>query len=363
MTRPSFAWALCAALAACIGSSTSPTPRVMLDPILDSLFVGDQIPPPAVTYFDGTSTQTPPPSQIVWSSSDANIMTVEAATGQITGRQRGLAVVIATINNTQAGALIVVSDVVDITLLADALYLLPNDTITIPTIILHKDPTPPTVSYDPSPDPTVYTVDASGLVRATAATTSGPVSYTVHAGTAQASGAVYVVDPNSVGAGNSTFSVLPGALVPVGGPVQASNYPRTGGNAFRLEATHATGTISEQQVQVTLTDAVVAPGPVTIDTISPGEAAARPGPLDATCSPPRAWALWTNATPTILGYSRTGGEISVTRIASTISGGQVIGGRFTFPAQRGDAYANPLGVVKVYGVFVAPLVTDPTVCQ
>src|SRR2546428_2986744 len=192
MTRPSSAWALCAALAACIGSSTSPTPRVMLDPILDSLFVGDKIPPPAVTYFDGTSTQTPPPSQIVWSSSDATIMAVDPATGQITGRQRGLAVVIATINNTQAGALIVVSDVVDITLLADALYLLPNDTITIPTIILHKDPTPPTVSYDPSPDPTVYTVDASGLVRATAATTSGPVSYTVHAGTAQASGAVYV---------------------------------------------------------------------------------------------------------------------------------------------------------------------------
>src|SRR2546422_116772 len=227
MTRPSFAWALCAALAACIGSSTSPTPRVMLDPILDSLFVGDKIPPPAVTYFDGTSTQTPPPSQIVWSSSDATIMAVDPPTRQITRRQRGLAVVIATINNTQARAPILVSAVVRNTLLADALH-----------------------------------------------------------------------------------PVLPGALVPVGGPVQASNYPRTGGNAFRLEATHAEGTISEQQVQVTLTDAVVAPGPVTIDTISPGEAAARPGPLDATCSPPRAWALWTNATPTIVGYSREIGRAS-----------------------------------------------------
>src|SRR2546422_6314967 len=261
MTRPSFAWALCAALAACIGSSTSPTPRVMLDPILDSLFVGDKIPPPAVTYFDGTSTQTPPPSQIVWSSSDATIMAVDPATGQITGRQRGLAVVIATINNTQAGALIVVSDVVDITLLADALYLLPNDTITIPTIILHKDPTPPTVSYDPSPDPTVYTVDASGLVRATAATTSGPVSYTVHAGTAQASGAVYVVDPNSVGAGNSTFSVLPGALVPVGGPVQASNYPRTGGKALWVAAPPPQGAASGPAVHGTPRPARVGPGP------------------------------------------------------------------------------------------------------
>src|SRR3989442_7589086 len=213
-------------------------------------------------------------------------MTVEAATGQITGRQRGLAVVIATINNTQAGALIVVSDVVDITLLADALYLLPNDTITIPTIILHKDPTPPTVSYDPSPDPTVYTVDASGLVRATAATTSGPVSYTVHAGTAQASGAVYVVDPNSVGAGNSTFSVLPGALVPVGGPVQASNYPRTGGDAPPLGGTPAAGTISEQRGPGTPTHAPVGPGPGTLDTNHPRAAAARPGPPPATPSPP-----------------------------------------------------------------------------
>src|SRR2546427_7693800 len=261
MTRPSFAWALCAALAACIGSSTSPTPRVMLDPILDSLFVGDKIPPPAVTYFDGTSTQTPPPSQIVWSSSDATIMAVDPATGQITGRQRGLAVVIATINNTQAGALIVVSDVVDITLLADALYLLPNDTITIPTIILHKDPTPPTVSYDPSPDPTVYTVDPStGVVSATTKP-GGPVTYTVHAGTAQASGAVYVVDPNSVGAGKATFSVLPGALVPVGGPVQASNYPRTGGTALSPATTHPEGTSSEPRGHGTPTAPLVGPGP------------------------------------------------------------------------------------------------------
>src|SRR2546422_8352481 len=127
MTRPSFAWALCAALAACIGSSTSPTPRVMLDPILDSLFVGDKIPPPAVTYFDGTSTQTPPPSQIVWSSSDATIMAVDPATRQITRRQRGLPGGIAPINNTQARALILGSHVVGINPLPDPLYPLPDD--------------------------------------------------------------------------------------------------------------------------------------------------------------------------------------------------------------------------------------------
>src|SRR2546425_13231092 len=103
MTRPSFAWALCAALAACIGSSTSPTPRVMLDPILDLLFVGDKIPPPAVTYFDGTSTQTPPPSQIVWSSSDATIMAVGPPTGQNTRRQRGAAAGSPPVNKKPAG--------------------------------------------------------------------------------------------------------------------------------------------------------------------------------------------------------------------------------------------------------------------
>src|SRR2546428_14187204 len=132
MTRPSSAWALCAALAACIGSSTSPTPRVMLDPILDSLFVGDKIPPPAVTYFDGTSTQTPPPSQIVWSSSDATIMAVDPPTRPNTRGQRGRAVGVATIHNNQARPALGVSPVLRLTPPAGALSPLPDGTTTKP---------------------------------------------------------------------------------------------------------------------------------------------------------------------------------------------------------------------------------------
>src|SRR5437016_6177346 len=190
MTRPWFAWALCAALAACTQSTSLPK-FVALDPIFDSVFVRTQKPLPSVIYFDGDKLQTPPASAVTWQSSDPTILDVNNPPGQMTGLKRGTAFAIATVENTQGSETVAVPDTVDITLLVDTLYLLPGDTMTIRTMILHRgDLSVPTVSYDASPDPTVYTVDASGRVTATATTTSGPVKYRIHADDASDSGAV-----------------------------------------------------------------------------------------------------------------------------------------------------------------------------
>src|SRR2546427_5619587 len=139
MTRPWFAWALCAALAACAQSTSLPK-FVVLDPIFDSVFVGNQRPLPNVIYFDGDKLQTPPASAVTWQSSAPTVLAVNNPSGQIKGLKRGSAFVGATVEGTQGSEIVAVPDTVDITLLVDTLYLLPGDTMTIPTIILHRDP-------------------------------------------------------------------------------------------------------------------------------------------------------------------------------------------------------------------------------
>src|SRR2546422_11046237 len=198
MTRAWFAWALCATLAACVKSTTLPK-FVVLDPIFDSVVVGNQKPLPSVISFDGDKLQTPPPSAVTWQSSDPTILAVNNPSGQIQGLRRGTAIISATVENTQGSEIVAVPDSVDITLLVDTLYLLPGDTMTIPTIILHRD-NPPVVSYD-AIGASIFVIDPTkGLVTA-GATPGGPEKYRVHADAVSDSGAVYVLDPMSVGLG------------------------------------------------------------------------------------------------------------------------------------------------------------------
>src|SRR2546427_183857 len=271
MTRLSFAWALCAALAACVKSTTLQK-FVVLDPIFDSVFVGSQKPLPSVIYFDGDKLQTPPASAVTWQSSDPTILAVNNPSGQIKGLKRGTASVSATVENTQGSEIVVVPDSVDITLLVDTLYLLPGDTMTIPTIILHRD-NAPVVSYD-APGATIFTIDPTkGRVMA-GVTPGGPEKYRVHADLVSDSGAVYVLDPASVGtAGNAFFSVvgpsvIGAAVSHLNASPKATSYTRTGGSAFRIQATHAASTSSEQVVQVTVNAAAsLGPG-FEIDSIT-----------------------------------------------------------------------------------------------
>jgi len=356
MTRASFAWALCAALAACV-KSTSLSKFVVLDPIFDSVFVGNLKPLPSVIYFDGDQLQTPPASAVTWQSSNPMILAVNNPPGQVKGLKRGTAFVVATVENTQGSEIVAVPDSVDITLLVDTLYLLPGDTMTIPTIILHRgDLSVPTVSYDASPDPTVYTVDANGRVTATATTTSGPVKYRVHADDASDSGAVYVLDPTSVGAGKAFFTVLgPSVLGAAVSHVAASphviSYSLTDRNsAFRVQATHAAATSSEQVAQVTVPAAVRTGPPFAIDSITPVDSSA--------CAPPGAWAIWSTPTSTAYsGYGHPGQQILITQLVSDGLSGQVVGGRFAYRARRGEFYTSPASLLTITGVFVAPLTT------
>jgi hypothetical protein len=362
VTRLSVAWALSAALAACVESTSAPVAFVMLHPILDSLYVGEEIPAPTVTYFDGRGGSViASPSQVSWQSTNATVLSV-AADGTIQGLKRGIALLIATVQGTQGNALIAVSDSVDVTLLVDTLYLMPNDTMTIPTIILHHPDRPaPTVSYE-APSNDVFTVDPNiGLVTAAAA--GGPVQYTVRADAASASGAVYVLSPtNATADGKAFFSVLGSAVGHVGGAARAVHYQRANGRlGFRLEATFVrpAGRQVQQLVQITLPDSVLVPRAFVVDSISPAQATARPGPQDATCTPPVGWALWAVTTPQIAAFSLDGGQISVTQVVP-ISGGEAISGTFAYRAKREDFYTNPLGSLRITGSFVAPLVTDLT---
>jgi len=352
MTRPWFAWALCAALAACTQSTSLPK-FVALDPIFDSVFVRTQKPLPSVIYFDGDKLQTPPASAVTWQSSNPTILDVNNPPGQMTGLKRGTAFAIATVENTQGSEIVAVPDTVDITLLVDTLYLLPGDTMTIPTIILHRANLPvPVVSYD-APGATIFTIDANGRVTATP-TPGGPEKYRVHADDASDSGAVYVLDPTSPASRKAFFSVVGPSVV--GAAVshldaspQVISYTSTSGNpAFRISAAASS---SEQVVQVTVPQAVgTTPPAFAIDSITPADS--------STCTPPRAWAIW--STPTSTAYSGNpdpGQQISITRLVSDGGSGLVAGGRFAYRARRGEVYLSPLSILKITGVFVARLTT------
>src|SRR3989442_1596516 len=247
MTRLWFAWAPCAALAACVESTSLPR-FVALDPILDSVFVGDLRPLPNVTYFDGDKLQTPAASAVTWQSSDPAILDVNNPAGQVRGLQSGNALVIATVQNVHGSPIVAVSDPVDITLL------------------------------------------------------------------------------------------------------------------FHMLASHAAPTSSEQVAQVTLLAQVgTAPAAFPIDSISPIEATTRAG--DATCVPPRAWASRSSTASTAYsGLPDPGQQLSVTQIAAVVGGGQVMSGRFAYRARRSDLYTSPLGLLRITGVFVAPLITDNSIC-
>src|SRR5207245_6196356 len=124
---------LCAVLAyAGCRLETAPAglPYLVLDPIIDSLFVGNQAPRPSVTYYDGAGrSRTPAATEIRWASSDTAVLAVDSVTGRMTARRRGLAFIVATVQNTQGGALVVVFNTPDLTPLLDTIYVMPGDTM------------------------------------------------------------------------------------------------------------------------------------------------------------------------------------------------------------------------------------------
>jgi len=168
-----------AALAACgdlgVGSGRG---ALQLSPVLDSLFVGDRLPALHVTYIaPGGSPASPGP--VMWATSDSSVAQIDALSGAITGRKRGSAVITAQAQGLTGGALVVVSDTLDITLLLDTVYVMPGDTMTVPVVVLKSNNPPPATVWFTAPSNSAYSIDSAGHIRGLAP--GGPNPYIVHA--------------------------------------------------------------------------------------------------------------------------------------------------------------------------------------
>lgn len=327
-----------------------------LSPILDSIFVGDQLLARRVTYIDPNGNPAPP-GPLVWASSDTSVAQIDSLSGAVNGRKRGVSLITARAQNLTAGAIVAVSDTLDITLLLDTVYAMPGDSMIVPIVVRKANPPAATVWFKAPSNNGVYTIDSvSGTIRAQ--TTGGPIPYVVHADSLTDTGFVYVISLADTTGGKMFFSVRGTANTRVGAAAQAMNYHQTGPTlAFQLNGSYTATGRFPQIVQITLPDSVIAAGSHAIDSLNPTE---YPG----MCPVPRAWALWDAGSGTLSGVSRPGGTLVVTQLLTLSSrNGQAISGYFMFTAQRTDFYSDPLGALSVVGSFVAPLVVNTAACR
>jgi len=334
------------------------TPRLFVAPILDSLFVGDTLAARTPRYFnaDGDTQATGP---VRWFSSDQAVFRVDSVSGVIVGVGGGAAVLSARANGIMGTALLVVSRVLDLSLLLDTIYLMPGDTLTVPVSVRNKNGPPPPVRFTPITS-AVVRVDSFGLITAIQPTTLIP--FTAHADSVTASGAVQVVQLTDTIGGKGSFTVLGTVIRRARTGARALNYRRQGDTAtFRVSLPIVVGNVAVENIVITLRDAIGAPVTTAIDSISLSEAfGTNANPV---CRPPRAWAIWSVlSSPPLRGLSRQGGTIAITQVA-TLTNGLAVSGRFTFTGQRDDLYFLPLGRLPIRGTFVAPVITDPRQCS
>lgn len=334
---------------------------VQISPLLDSMLVGDRLPAFRVTYIDPDG-HPAAPGPIVWASSDTSIAQIDTVAGGITGRKRGAVVITAQAQGLTAGALLVVSNALDITLLLDTVYMMPGDTMRVPVVVLKSNTPPPAAVWFTAPSNSAFSIDsASGRITALAA--GGPHAYIVHADSLADTGAVYVIHLADTTGGRIFYSVRGTVISHVGGPARAANFLASSGRrAFQLTGTYVPNGVTSQRLQITRPDSVIAAGVYAIDSLNPAEDPSSSTAPPGTCAPPRPWAAWTALNAGIGSYSRQGGTLVVMQIDS-VPGGQVISGHFRFTAQRVDFYTDPLGVLSIMGTFVAPLGRNNTVCR
>src|SRR5438876_5453510 len=152
MNRSSLVLLGAAALAACVDLGVPHgVPPLGIQPVLDSVFVGDRTLAHRVTYFDENG-NVQPAGTVVWTSTDTTIATINPQTGAVTGVRRGSVVINASAHGTPGGAFIVVSDTLDITLQLDTVYLLPGDTLSVPVTVLKRTPVPAAAVWFTAPD-------------------------------------------------------------------------------------------------------------------------------------------------------------------------------------------------------------------
>src|SRR6266496_5503373 len=154
MRRHVFALTVAAAAVAagCYDVSNPHQELLVVAPILDSMFVGETRPARSVFLIDAGGNQRDP-GPVTWTIRPDTVATINAVTGEIAGLGKGAALVIAHAAGDSSPALVIVSPTLDMTLLMDTVYLMPNDTFTIPVAIQKKDPlAQDTVWFDESPD-------------------------------------------------------------------------------------------------------------------------------------------------------------------------------------------------------------------
>src|SRR5205809_371071 len=195
MNRSSLVLLGAAALAACVDLGVQHgVASLSIQPVLDSVFVGDRTLAHRVTYFDENG-NAQPAGTVVWTSTDTTIATINAQTGAVTGVRRGSVVINASAHGTPGGAFIIVSDTLDITLQLDTVYLLPGDTLSVPVTVLKRTPVPTAAVWFTAPSNAQFSIDsASGRITATA--TSGSTLQRVE-----------ITLPDSVIAADTTFAI------------------------------------------------------------------------------------------------------------------------------------------------------------
>jgi hypothetical protein len=386
MKRYLFALTVAAAAAvvaaACFDISSPLPPILVLAPVLDSTFVGDTLPARSVFLYDANN-HLQNPGHVAWAITPAAVATIDTATGKIIGVSKGPALISATVAGAtrSALALVFVSRRLDLTLLMDTVVVAPGDTLPLPPLLAIKQKVPgaTTLRFDPSPAPTVYTIDTV-TGRLTALAAGGPVRYVARLN----DGTTTVVDTGGVivlGLADTTstgvfYMTATGTAirhqrgVAVGINYTRLNSPRGG---FQLADTLFRPDSVIEKVLVTLLDTLTAAGTFEIDSISRDEVIARRlTGFDAGCLPPRPWAAWAS-TPLGLGArilapshgtssSAVAGQLIITQRVAASGGGAIISGRYTFTAQRADLYFDPLGAETIRGTFVAPVRTR-SICQ
>lgn len=352
--------ALLAVLAAC-GNSTggsNPGPRVVLSPLVDTLYVADSAAAPSVTYYDASGA-VQPAGPVSWSSGATGVATVDPASGEVHAVGPGLAVISATAHGTTGSALVVVTRVLDVSLLVDTIYVMPHDTFTVPVLVRDKSGTPPAPRFSAATN-AVFTIDSvTGAVAGLSP--GGFLPFIVHADSAADTGFVEVDSLTDTTGGKGYFTVLGSAVARRRASARAENYQmRSGGTGFRIFLKVAAGNTTVENLGIGLLTPVTAPDSAPLDSISAGEAQ---GSVFL-CSPARPYGFWSSfaTSPSLLAVSRPGGWIVVRRVVP-VTGGYAISGSFFFDAQRSDFPDDPSGRLPIRGVFVAPLVTNPGTCQ
>ncbi|HEX2647829.1 MAG TPA: hypothetical protein VHO95_11435, partial [Candidatus Dormibacteraeota bacterium] len=323
-------------------------PTIGLTPILDSMFVGDNLPARKVTYYDSNGQIVAPPP-ITWTIAPDTVATIDAATGAIHGVRKGLALVTASASGATSGiALVAVSRTLDMTLLMDTVVMMPGDTLTLrPYLaIKQKVPTGYTVHYDTSPAPTVYTMDTTAG-RITAGATSAAARYVARVtdgtNTVADTGAVNVLVLTDTSERGHFFESVQGtAIRHHGGSSIATNYAKLNSKiAFQLLDSAALSVDTALDLTtIVLRDSLPGLGTFVIDSLNPQEVGSR-GLDQVVCTPPRPWGVWQSrhlVLPAwqIWGYSHgqapgdsIAGYLVITH-SSVVANGAIVGGRYTF---------------------------------